>query len=66
MDTSGFYKLNEVGEWEYAPNFVYAPTYTLLREDKDTYDYPVDGWYWYDVAPEAYVTWAKSLTVNEE
>jgi len=31
-DTSGFYKQNEIGEWEYAPNCVYAPAYTLLKE----------------------------------
>jgi hypothetical protein len=41
-DTSGFYKYDEE-QWFYAPNAVYAPTYTLLRELKDTYDYPVDG-----------------------
>lgn len=51
-DTSGFYKQNEIGDWEFAPNFVYAPTYTLLREDKDTYTYPVDGWSWYDTSPD--------------
>lgn len=50
-NTSGFYKLNEINEWEFAPNFVYAPTYTLLREDKNTYQYPVDGWNWYDKSP---------------
>lgn len=53
-DTAGFYKQNEVLEWEYAPNFVYAPTYTLVKELKDTYDYPVDGWNWYDEQP--YIT----------
>ena len=49
--TAGFYKLNEISEWEYAPNYVYAPDYTLLKELKDTYDYSVDGWTWYDEAP---------------
>lgn len=49
--TSGFYKQNEEGEWMYAPNFVYAPDYTLLKEEKDTYTYPVDGWTWYDEQP---------------
>ena len=34
-DTSGFYKYDEE-QWFYAPNAVYAPTYTLLRELKDT------------------------------
>lgn len=49
--TAGFYKQNEEGEWMYAPNFVYAPDYTLLKEEKDTYTYPVDGWTWYDEQP---------------
>jgi len=48
--TEGFYKLEE-DNWLYAPNFVYAPDYTLLKEDKDTYTYPVDGWIWYDEQP---------------
>jgi hypothetical protein len=50
-DTSGFYKYDEE-QWFYAPNAVYAPTYTLLRELKDTYMYPANGWIWYDEAPE--------------
>ena len=47
MDTSGFYKLDG-DQLLYGPNFVYGPTFTLLREDKDQYTYPVDGWYWFD------------------
>ncbi len=50
-DTSGFYKQNEIGNWEYAPNFVYGPGYELLRENKDTYQYPVEGWYWFESSP---------------
>jgi hypothetical protein len=49
--TAGFYKQNEEEQWMYAPNFVYAPDYTLLKEEKDTYNYPVDGWTWYDEQP---------------
>ena len=49
--TAGFYKQNEVEEWMYAPNFVDAPDYTLEKELKDTYTYPVDGWTWYDEQP---------------
>ena len=52
--TAGFYKQNEEEQWMYAPNFVYAPTYTLLKEEKNTYDYPIDGWNWYDEQP--YIT----------
>lgn len=50
MDTSGFYKLEEEN-WIYAPNFVYGPGLELLRENKDQYDYPVDGWHWFDESP---------------
>jgi len=49
-DTSGFYKLEDEN-WQYAPNFVYAPTYTLEKKLKDTYTYPIDGWNWYDKQP---------------
>ncbi len=36
-----------------APNFVYAPTVTLLAEDQTTYTYPQDGWHWFDTEEEA-------------
>lgn len=36
-----------------APNFVHTPTTSLLVEDKDTYIYPVEGWYWFDTIEEA-------------
>ena len=54
--TAGFYKL-EGDNWLYAPNFVYTPNYTLEKELKDTYIYPVDGWSWYDVEPLEYTEW---------
>jgi hypothetical protein len=50
-DTSGFYKLNEEGTWMHAPNFVYGPNLELIRENKDEYTYPVEGWVWYDQSP---------------
>ena len=65
-DTAGFYKLNEVNEWEFAPNFVYAPTYTLLKEEKDTYTYPVDGWTWYDTEPIEYTEWLIKLNDTQK
>lgn len=46
-DTSGFYKLDE-GELLYGPNFVLNANYELRRETKDEYDYPVDGWSWFE------------------
>ena len=39
----GFYKLD--GDLIYGPNFVYNKDYELLKENKDTYSYPIDGWY---------------------
>jgi hypothetical protein len=54
QDTSGFYKQDpESGTLLHAPNFVYAPTYTLLRADHATYTYPMDGWYWFDTLRQA-------------
>jgi hypothetical protein len=47
-DTSGFYKVDDDGIFHHAPNFVRAPSYTLLVTEKDAYTYPVDGWIWFD------------------
>jgi len=47
-----FYKLAD-GQVLIAPNFVAAPGYTLEASEKDTYDYPVDGWRWFDSDGEA-------------
>jgi hypothetical protein len=55
-NTSGFYKQTEDG-WLYAPNFVESPTCTLVVDYKDTYEYPIDGWIWYDKAPAEYIMW---------
>ncbi len=51
-DTSGFYKLDE-GQLLYGPNFVSNANFELLREIKDEYTYPVDGWHWFDSESEA-------------
>jgi hypothetical protein len=51
IDKSGFYKQVEDGSWMYAQHFVYGPDFELLRELKDTYTYPVDGWYWFETEP---------------
>jgi hypothetical protein len=51
-DTSGFYR-PAGSRLSYAPNAVIAPTYTLRRADKDEYEYPVEGWYWFDSAADA-------------
>ena len=67
MDTSGFYKyVEETNELLYAPNFVYSPTVTLLKEHKDTYNYPDDGWYWFNSQETAYDFFDYVPTVEEE
>jgi hypothetical protein len=45
MNSQGFYKLD--GILCYGPNFVINAQYELRKEQKDTYSYPVDGWYWF-------------------
>ena len=47
-----FYKL-EGDILFHAPNFVFNPNYTLVKEDKDKYTLPQDGWYWFDTETAA-------------
>jgi hypothetical protein len=54
MDTSGFYKKTDEGEWWYAPNFVYHKNYTLERNSNRE---AIDGWEWYEKAPAGYLLW---------
>ena len=65
MDTSGFYKLYEDGSVVYAPNFVYGPNITLERENKHIYNYPDDGWFWFDTIEEAYSYFNIELPTQE-
>jgi len=51
MDT-GFYK-NEEGNLIYAPNFVSSAMYNISIDEKDTYSYPVYGWYYFDTLEDA-------------
>lgn len=64
-DTSGFFKL-EGGMVIHGPNFVHAPTFSLLRSERNTYTYPVDGWYWFDSMEEAYTAFGVPLPEPEE
>lgn len=52
IDTSGFYK-NYNGQILYGPTAILNKNFELLREKKDEYEYPVDGWYWFDSEQEA-------------
>tara|TARA_R110000772_G_scaffold254042_1_gene369890 strand:+ start:343 stop:585 length:243 start_codon:yes stop_codon:yes gene_type:complete len=49
----GFYKLEGQHNLLFGPNFVKNSDYTLLKEDRETYEYPVDGWYWQKSEEEA-------------
>ena len=63
----GFFKEDNEEILE-APNFVSAPTYTLVKEERDTYTLPIDGWYWFDTSEEAYNFFQinyKDMTINE-
>jgi hypothetical protein len=51
-NTSGFYSFSE-DQLLYAPNAVYNKNFTLKKENKDEYAYPVEGWYWFDSKEEA-------------
>ena len=45
--TEGFYK-KQNDELIYAPNIIEGNGYVLLAQDKDAYEYPVDGWIWFE------------------
>lgn len=54
-DTSGFYKIQN--DYNiillYGNNCVFNSEYDLLKEKHLDYDYPIDGWYWFDSEEEA-------------
>lgn len=54
----GFYRWSVEDDMVfYAPNFVSSPTFELTKELKDTYTYPIGGWYWFDTRSEAIDFW---------
>lgn len=48
----GFYK-KDVTRLLFAPNFVRGEGYSLVKEEKDNYQYPVNGWHWFNTENEA-------------
>jgi len=48
----GFYKLD--GTSILTGNIIFTSTATLVAEDKNSFTYPQDGWYWFDTEEEAY------------
>ena len=49
---SGFYAYGGTGVL-HAPNRVCAPDFELHKHLKDTYQYPVGGWTWFDSEADA-------------
>ena len=49
--SAGFYRFAD--RLSYATSAVYAPNITLLAGDRETYAFPVEGWYWFDSLLEA-------------
>lgn len=52
--TEGFYKYMDE-QLLYGPNYVEGNGFLLLRQEKDQYAYPVDGWYWFESEEDAKV-----------
>ena len=57
---------NDNGSLLIGENFVYSPVVTLKKEDKDTYTYPQDGWYWFDTEDEAYSFFGLEKEISNE
>jgi hypothetical protein len=65
-DTSGFYRVDEDILW-WAPNAVWAPTYTLLKEEHETYTYPTaGGWIWFNTVAAAELHFNKKMPTPTE
>ena len=66
--TQGFYK-KQNNEIQYAPNFIEGDGYVLISSEKDTYEYPVDGWYWFNseiLANDFFVNGSKNLVTQRQ
>jgi hypothetical protein len=50
--TEGFYK-KDGEELLYAPNIVEGNGFVLVKQDKDQYEYPIEGWKWFESEEEA-------------
>jgi hypothetical protein len=64
MNNSGFYKKDGF-EILYAPNIVEGPNYTLITENKDSYEYLMDGWIWAE-SEEAAILFFKTVNPNDQ
>jgi len=61
-----FYKLNDNKELEIAETCISGLNLDLHYLQKDTYTYPVQGWYWFDTEEEARIFFnLPPLIINE-
>jgi hypothetical protein len=63
---AGFYKREEEATTLlFAPNAVYMPdNISLLAEQKTEYQYPVNGWSWFDTKEQAYAYYGLEIPVE--
>ena len=52
--TDGFYRVENENILVCGRLYVLNQDYALYRDEKDTYEYPVDGWRWFGSEDEAY------------
>jgi hypothetical protein len=64
MNTQGFYK-NENGILLYSSTTVESAAYLLIAEQYAEYNYPIDGWYWFDNEEEARIFFNLGESQNE-
>jgi len=65
LDTSGFYKYIPEYGLLYAPHAVYGDNYNLDREWKETYVFPIDGWYWFDTKEQAEISFITPASIPD-
>ena len=49
----GYYKHDQDADYIYHANNVYAPLFTILEGQQDSYDLPIDGWHFSRTPQEA-------------
>ena len=52
MNNAGWYKIED-DTLLYGSNIIESSKYLLISEEKDKYNLPIDGWYWFDNEQEA-------------
>jgi len=60
----GHYKQEENGNWIYADEtkVIFNKDYELSEMTHQDASYPIDGWYWYEEAPQDYIEWYNSIS----